>query len=484
MSGSGAADLILLGRVSAVGATHAPARAVAVCGERIAFVGSEHEALALRGPRTEVLGDRRAVIVAGFVDAHLHLVALARRVGEVDCSKDRARSVRDVVATIREAAARLAPASWIRAFGYDEFFLEEKRPPTVAELDAAAPGHAVRLLHRTGHAVVLNSLGFRRLGLTPREVIHEPAGLLKSKVAAIDGAELTPLVREASRRLAAAGITTVHDPTPGRSMADLVALRRWVDEGEIAQRVVAYGDPDSFAEPRADSERFHLPGVKIMVTEASEAEALAAQVLAADRAGRQVALHAVEGGPLVLAIDALRRLGAARVRERRHRIEHAALCPPALCAEIAQSGATIVTHPDFLRRFGEKYASELSEEEQAWLYPLRSLCLAAVPIALGSDAPIAPPCPLANVQAAVERTSERGHRLAPSEAIGAAEAVALHTSGGAAAAKLDHLVGSVADGMLGDLVLLDADPTEVAPGEIASIGVQTTVIGGQVRWNR
>ena len=126
------------------------------------------------------------VIVAGFVDAHLHLVALARRAGEVDCSKDRARSVRDVVATIREAAARSAPASWIRAFGYDEFFLEEKRPPTVAELDAAAPGHPVRLLHRTGHAVVLNSLGFRRLGLTPREVIHEPAGLLKSKVAAID----------------------------------------------------------------------------------------------------------------------------------------------------------------------------------------------------------------------------------------------------------------------------------------------------------
>src|SRR5436189_268712 len=91
------------------------------------------------------------------------------------------------------------------------------------------------------------------------------------------------------------------------------------------------------------------------------------------------------------------------------------------------------------------------------------------PMRCAGSAPIAPPCPLATIQAAVERTSERGHRLAAPEAIGAAEALALHTNGGAAAAKLDHLVGSVADGMLADLVLLDADPTEVAPGEIASI---------------
>ena len=45
-------------------------------------------------------------------------------------------------------------------------------------------------------------------------------------------------------------------------------------------------------------------------------------------------------------------------------------------------------------------------------------------------------------------------------------------------------MGSVADGMLADLVLLDADPTEVAPGEIASIGVRATIVGGKVRWNR
>jgi predicted amidohydrolase YtcJ len=72
-------------------------------------------------------------------------------------------------------AAHAQPAgTWIRAFGYDEAFLAEKRPPTVADLDFAVPNHAVRLLHRTGHAVVLNSLAWHRLGMPRREVVYEP----------------------------------------------------------------------------------------------------------------------------------------------------------------------------------------------------------------------------------------------------------------------------------------------------------------------
>ena len=474
------ADLIVLGRVGAT----PTANAVAVCGDRIAFVGSENRALELRGPRSEVLGDGRGAILPGFVDAHLHLVALARRRAEVDCSMQRARSVGAIIAAIREAARRLPPGSWIRAFGYDESFLEEHRAPTVAELDAATRAHPVRLLHRTGHAVVLSSLALRRLGMARREVIHEPQALLKGKIPPPEGAELDRLLRETSRQLSAAGITSLHDPTPGRDDDELDALRRALEEAEVVQRVVAYGAPGVAARHGEPSRRFHVAGVKIIIGESTDAEAVATAVAAADRAGQQLALHAVEGGPLVAAVDALRRLGAERVRALRHRIEHAALCPPALCTEIAESGATVVTHPQFLRCFGEKYAREVDAEQRAWLYPLRSLRRAGVPIALGSDAPIAPPHPLANVQAAVERLTDRGERLAPSEAIGADEAIRLHTRGGAAAANLDRLIGTVADGMLADLVLLDADPAEVPASEIGAIGVRGTVIGGRVEWRR
>jgi predicted amidohydrolase YtcJ len=476
------ADLILLGRVWTGNRERRCARAVAVVDGRISALGDEAEILRLRGAATEVLGGRESTILPGFVDAHLHLVALARRAEEVDCSKESVRSMADLVAKIRAATALRPAGSWIRAFGYDEFFLEEKRPPRIADLDAAAPAHAVRLLHRTGHAAVLNTLAFERLGMAPRDVIYEPAGLLRGRIPTPSDAETARLVAAASTQLLASGITTLHDPSPGQSAAEIQRLRAWVVEGTIRQRVVALGAGPGFEPSDRASRWFRHAGVKIMIAEADDADEVAAQVAAADRCGAQVALHAVEGAALLMAIESLRRLGPARTRARRHRIEHAALCPPPLCEAIAECGAAVVTHPSFLRRFGQKYQSELRPEEADWLYPLRSLLDARVPLAFGSDAPIAPPVPLDNVGAALLRENEAGGQLGLSQRILPAEALALLTQGGAWVGGLESLCGTLAPGRLADLVVVDRDPLETPPAEIAAIRVQATVIEGRVVW--
>ena len=53
----------------------------------------------------------------------------------------------------------------MRAVGYSEVDLAEGRHPTRWDLDAAAPDHPVRLIHRSGHACVLNSLALRLCGV-------------------------------------------------------------------------------------------------------------------------------------------------------------------------------------------------------------------------------------------------------------------------------------------------------------------------------
>jgi predicted amidohydrolase YtcJ len=477
------ADSILLGRVRTVGAALERANAVAVVGDRIAKVGDRGDVLAMRGPHTRILEASNGAIVPGFVDAHVHLVALARRATEIDCSKERARTIAQLQAVLRQAALARPPGSWIRAFGYDEAFLTEKRPPSVADLDSAAPEHPVRLLHRTGHAVILNGLALRLLGLPRREVIYEPGGLLKGKIPAADPGETSRLIREASLRLLAAGVTMAHDPTPGQLDADVAALRGWANDRTIRQRLVAYGSPAAFCGRREDAgARFIHAGVKIVIEEGSAPGEIAEAVETADRAGAQIALHAVEGGPLVIALEALRRLGAERVRRRRHRIEHAALCPAALCEEIARAGATVVTHPDFLRLFSERYASELEPEEHDCLYPLKSFLDVGVPVALGSDAPVGASRPLAGMQAAARRATAGGRILGGSQAVDLAQALELHTYGGAAAAGLERVLGSIEPGKLADLVLLDADPVTVPVDEVASIGVRATIVGGEVAW--
>ncbi|MGH7898944.1 MAG: amidohydrolase family protein, partial [Candidatus Binatia bacterium] len=310
----------MIGRVWTGDPGRPHAEAVAIGGDRILAVGSEAEIARYSGRGTERLGHRRAAIVPGFIDAHLHFLALARRALEVDCSSEAARSVREILEKLGAAARAKPEGAWIRGFGYDEFFLAEKRPPQVAELDRAAPYHPVRLLHRTGHAAVLNSLAFRLLDLPVEDVVYEPADRVRGTKSE-DEVELAKLARAASERLLSAGITTFHDPTPDPEGEGARVLRSLVERGTIRQRVRAYGSESGFS-PHASGggdARFRQAGVKIVVTEKSDGGEIAERVAVADRSGAQVAIHAVEEGPLVIAIEALSRLGRARVKATRHR---------------------------------------------------------------------------------------------------------------------------------------------------------------------
>lgn len=501
------ADVILLGRVL-TGSAPPGAAAVAIARGRVLAVGTKEEVWSYRGPQSTVLGGRDTAIVPGFIDAHLHFLALAKRAAEVDCSFPGCRSIPEMLSLIAKAAGQRPAGTWIRAFGYDEFFLEEKRPPSLVEIDRTLPRHPLRLLHRTGHLAVLNSAALQALELygdfasrlvekdeagRPTGIVYEPGDLLHGRLPSPDAKDIAALGAAASIRLLAAGITTFHDPTPGQGRHEMARLRSLVEEGIIQQRVRVYGSMDCF--PRAEhhhpdpapetdgpAKRFRQRGVKIVVAEGSDGGKLAERIAEADRAGAQVAIHAVEGGPLALAVDGLRRLGAERVRSRRHRIEHATLCPPALAEEIAAVGATVVTHPDFLRRFGEKYRAEVAPEQWNWLYPLRSFRDHAIPVALGSDAPIDWPDPLSAIRGAVERRTDSGNFLGVAQAITAQEALTLHTAGSAAAAGEETLLGRISVGAPADVVLLSADPTAVPIGDLAAIEVRATILNGSIAW--
>ncbi len=459
--------LVVLGRP--VGTT---AAAIAVERGRIVAIGSEDEVRAAHAG-ARVVGHGGATVVPGFVDAHLHLLALARRRLEVDCSVALRPAIADVLGAIRKASRATPAGAWIRAFGIDDALIAERRLPTLGELDEAAPARPLRLLHRTGHAALLNSVALGRLGLGdrhPNGLVHEQANVLAGRIPAAEGKELERTIIETSRELAARGVTTIHDPTPGQDLRRLRELAEHAIAGRVVQRLRLYGSEPS--EIRGvDERRVRVAGVKLVVATEADAVDLALRLDELDREGVQVAIHAVEGGPLAATVAALGELGPERVRERRHRIEHASLVPPPLVEEIARLGATVVTHPIFADEFAEKYRSEVPEEQHEWLYPMAAWRRAGVPVALGSDAPIAPADPLKNLSAARRR------------GIDGREALDLHTRGGAFAANDEDRLGEIRVGAAADLVVLDSDPTGVDP-DPALIAVSATVIAGDVAYER
>jgi hypothetical protein len=203
-----------------------------------------------------------------------------------------------------------------------------------------------------------------------------------------------------------------------------------------------------------------------------------------------VAIHAVGEAAVAAAAGAL--ADALRRRPRcnhRHRVEHCGVCPSALARRLAALGVLVVTQPSFLYHNGDRYLRQVPAEDLPYLYPLRTLLESGVPVAAGSDAPVAPPGPLSGLAGATRRLSSGGAAVAPGQAVSAEEALAMHTRAAAYAAFEEGEHGSLRAGKRADLVLLSCLPVRQAgdplSGEpVNALTVEMTVVGGEIAWQR
>ncbi|SDU88005.1 hypothetical protein SAMN04488563_7049 [Jiangella alkaliphila] len=208
---------------------------------------------------------------------------------------------------------------------------------------------------------------------------------------------------------------------------------------------------------------------------------LAALILDAHRAGWQLAIHAIGDAAVDQAIAVVTAAQAAHPRpDVRHRVEHCGLVRPEQLPRLAAAGLTAVVQPTFLDAFGDDYTAIMGPERSGWMYRGRSFLDHGIPVAGSSDRPVADGAPLRAVRFMVERTSSGGAPVGAEEALTVDEALAAYTTGSAYACRVDDVAGSLAAGKLADLVVLGADPRDVAPADIAAVPVVATVLGGDV----
>jgi predicted amidohydrolase YtcJ len=500
-------------RVITMDAARLRAEAVAAEGERILAVGSDGDARAHVGPQTEVIDCGGGAVLPGFIDGHCHLLAYAASLLSVDCSPATASSIGDIQEAIRRRAQETLAGRWIRAVGYSEIDLTEERHPTRGDLDAAASDHPVRLIHRSGHACVLNSLALRLCGIDiateqppggylERDTTSgEPTGLLLEMNELVERAvpplsyeELAEGVRLASASFLAAGVTSLVDAAHTNGPTEWELMGRLRREGHLALRVTAMVGIDHLAEGQewrsdAQDEWMGLGAAKIVIKELGDkifpAEAdLAGLVAEAHDRGCQVAVHAVEERAVAAAVAAYEAALSRRRRgDHRHRIEHCGICPPDLARRIGAAGVLVVTQPSFLYYNGERYLRQVPPEKHALLYPLRSLLAAGVRLGAGSDCPVVAPDVIAGLYGAVTRRSAAGRPLSGAEAVRVEEALAMYTTGAAFSSFAEGERGSISPGRQADLVVLSGDPTACPPAELLALRPEMTVVGGRVAWS-
>jgi predicted amidohydrolase YtcJ len=238
--------------------------------------------------------------------------------------------------------------------------------------------------------------------------------------------------------------------------------------------------------PFAGDDHVRLGSIKIMVHESGgglhpHPDELTEMVWQAHRQGFQVAIHAVEEGPICIALEAITQAQQRFPREdHRHRIEHCSLCPPPFIETLAETGSVVVTQPGFFHFYGEKYVAEVDPHRHSWLYRIKSLLSHGVIVVGSSDCPVAPVAPLVGVSAAMTRQSRNGEVINKKESCSLTEALSLFTTAGAWVGFEESSKGRIAPGLLADLVILDGDITQVSLEEIGSMKVETTIINGKV----
>lgn len=497
------ADLVVAnGRVLTLNSVTPTAEAVAIRSGRILAVGSNQDIRHLASASTRRIDAEGCLVVPAFHDAHLHLLSFARTLTSVDLR--RAASVGEVQALLRNGASS-EPGGWVRAWGFDEAALAERRFLDRFDLDAAIPDRPVRVQHRTLHLDVLNTRALRVTGLMDLhrvEVERDPAtneasGRLFNAAELLRGRTEDPLfdrssaVRRASECLLAWGITSIQDATATNGPDEWALLHVLAESGALRVRtwmMPGARDWQELSRCRPSTSDLRLGPVKLMLDERDlEVDDLRNSVRKAHAAGHAVAVHAVSEAEVAVALDLL---GSPRPATTRapDRIEHGAVIPDDSIPDLARHRIAVVGQPALVWERGSHYLREYPPELHPWLYRAASLVHADVLYAASSDAPVTRPNPLASLYTLMSRTTREGSTLGAGEALPFLQALRAHTLEPARAVGAEGELGRLSPGARADLVVLaTAEPTDLArlsSGEPAPAlaSVRCTIRDGQVVW--
>jgi predicted amidohydrolase YtcJ len=414
-------------------------------------------------------------LLPGLHDHHIHLLALAASRRSVTLGPPAVADPASFDAAVR--GARPGADGWVRGVGFHE---SVAGPLDRDRLDALVPGAPVRVQHRTGAMWVLNTAALAMTGLADLDapgVERDADGRATGRLYRLDEALRARLgvvdvdLADTGRELSSYGVTGVCDMTPTEDPADVDALAGAVADGTLPFDVVVSGGP-GLPDPAGPGLR--RGPVKFVLDDARlpSIDALVTGFAVARRAGRAIAVHCVTRAELVVALAAWDEVGA----EPGDRVEHGAVIPVELVADLRSRGLVVVTQPSFVGARGDQYLADVDPGDIEHLWRCGSLVEAGVGVAAGTDAPFGDADPWRAIAAARDRTTPSGVVLGADEQITAERALAMFLT------PLDDPAGTprrVEVGAPADLCLL-ATPLPAALADPAATTVTATIHRGAI----
>ncbi|MBO9729700.1 MAG: amidohydrolase [Chitinophaga sp.] len=129
--------------------------AVAVKDGIILEVGSTSVILSrYKGSTTNVIDAKGRTVIPGLNDSHIHAIREGLNYN-AELRWDGVTSLKKAMEMLKEQASRTPPGTWIKVVGgWNEYQFEEKRQPTIAEINEAVPDKPVFITYLYGKAFV------------------------------------------------------------------------------------------------------------------------------------------------------------------------------------------------------------------------------------------------------------------------------------------------------------------------------------------
>lgn len=544
------ADVVFVnGAIATLDSARPQAEAVAVKDERIVAVGGNAEIKRHAGSATEVvdLGGRR--VVPGLIDAHCHPVeTLWMKDDWVDARFPGTDSVASTLRKITERAGKTKKGDWIfvACVSASENKFKEKRLPSKAELDKAAPDNPVILGNGT-HMAIVNSTALKVLkigkgttklpkgGTVLLDGQGEPTGVITDGFADIPS---SPQPSEVAGYIAqgipefwnAHGYTSLMAITPHQVVPAVQAVSAKVPRPNIRYSVSVWAAPNGQGFPAdladfempegADPDYFKFVGIKAwvdgendcrtgymyepyighfdidppggrgtLVTPQDQANAFADL---AHTNGRVAMLHCSGDAAVDIGLGAYEHSGAADTSSTTiRRIEHFGMfqlldSQLERAKKLVAEGLRISVQPIWLTELVKADNENMGPERTKTGFKFKTLISAGLEPAASTDMTgiyLGNVEPFPAIEAMVTRVSDDG-LFEPQEAISVEDALRMWTIWPARAIGEGEHRGTIEVGKLADMTVLTDDILRIAKEKIHTVAAQKTIVGGRVVFSR
>jgi predicted amidohydrolase YtcJ len=540
------ADLVIRNaRVYTVDSQRPWAQAVAIKGDRIAWVGDEGGVSQHVGSATRVIDAGGRMLLPGFIDSHFHVLLG----GNPDVLRiENANSLKEIQDQVRDFAQKHPQLTWIEVEGWNYSAFPNGTLPRALDLEGLTGGRPAFLVAYDYHTIWMNREAMRVFGITreTNKVIFaekvekdpasgEPTGIvtgfgstglsedaeaeLRKHLPSHADGQVERGVEWNTKQAVKAGITTVVDPQSYLEDLDIYARLRQQRKIPTRLQVALFhrrGTTEATLQKFDEARRkynddwLRVAAVKLYIDDVIEPHTAALLEPYADRPGTrgeldyppdefkqvvaridrmkfQVFIHSIGDRGIRTALDAIDYAEKQNgPRDRRDELIHIECLNERDIPRFKQLGVIACMQPRHCAPdITGQWAKAVGPRRWKYAWAFRSLRDSGATLAFASDWNVAEMEPLIGIYTALTRKGLDGKPeggWVPDQTIDLETAIRGYTINGAYANFVEQNRGSITPGKYADLVLISDDLFKIPADKIKDAKVLWTMVAGKQVW--